>query len=325
MYEENDLPQRVRGETSYAKGQSLRGRDASVLSGPVAPLPFSARDSARSAQDYQPIQPFSGSRVSPGGHEASRRIVIAATPKGGSGKTFFLVNLADWLAEKNVRFISCDTDWSSGTLTRFQPGSRFVSVQEGDGMAEILRALDEVDLVLVDGSAAVIPDLLAWIESINPAADRVRGDIAITLVSTIEEDKDTVFQAGELRRRFGTKVDWLVVRTLKTGPATEIYDNSKTRQELLRQGAGEITIPRLPWNLLSIMQRTSQSLSGMLQDKGLSLLERHRLRSYQERLFEQFSAVEPVLLPRVRPQLASVNHQGGVRGSSRPRIAPEEV
>jgi hypothetical protein len=321
MYEENDLPQRVRSETSYAKGQSLRGRESSVLSGSAAPPPFSARDSARSAQDYQPIQPFAGLRAASGGREASRRIVIAATPKGGSGKTFFLVNLADWLTERNIRFVSCDTDWSSGTLTRFQPGSRFVAVQDGDGMAGILHALDEVDLVLVDGSAAVIPDLLTWMESL----DRVGGDIAITLVCTIEEDKDTVFQAGELRRRFGTKVDWLVVRTLKTGPATEIYDNSKTRQELLRQGAGEITIPRLPWNLLSIMQRTSQSLSGMLQDKGLSLLERHRLRSYQERLFEQLSAVEPVLLPRVRPQLSSVANQSGVRGSARPRIAPEEV
>ena len=141
----------------------------------------------------------------------------------------------------------------------------------------------------------------------------------------VEEDKDTVFQAGELCRRLGASVDWLIVRSLKTSPATEIYDNSKTRQELLRLGAGEITIARLPWNLLSIMQRTSKSLSGLLQDKSLSLLERHRLRSYQERLFEQFAAMESVLLPRVNPHAGAGAHAGAGKGSARPRIAPEEV
>jgi len=141
----------------------------------------------------------------------------------------------------------------------------------------------------------------------------------------VEEDKDTIFQAGELCRRFGANVEWLVVRTLKTGPATEIYDNSKTRQELLRLGAGEITIARLPWNLLSIMQRTSKSLSGMMQDKSLSLLERHRLRSYQERLFEQFAAMEPVLLPRLNPRAGAAGRHGNDKGAIRPRIAPEEV
>ncbi|MFZ4779830.1 MAG: hypothetical protein ACOYM3_31105, partial [Terrimicrobiaceae bacterium] len=141
----------------------------------------------------------------------------------------------------------------------------------------------------------------------------------------VEEDKDTVFQAGELCRRLGASVDWLVVRSLKTSPATEIYDNSKTRQELLRLGAGEITIARLPWNLLSIMQRTSKSLSGLMQDKSLSLLERHRLRSYQERLFEQFAAMEAVLLPRVNPHAGAGTHAGAGKGSVRPRIAPEEV
>jgi len=120
-------------------------------------------------------------------------------------------------------------------------------------------------------------------------------------------------------------VDWLIVRSLKTSPATEIYDNSKTRQELLRLGAGEITIARLPWNLLSIMQRTSKSLSGLLQDKSLSLLERHRLRSYQERLFEQFAAMESVLLPRVNPHAGTGAQAGAGKGSARPRIAPEEV
>jgi hypothetical protein len=290
------------------------------------PPRFASRESARSQQgDYPPVAPSSAARAAFTERPVSRRIVVAATPKGGVGKSFFLINLADWLAEKNLRAVTFDTDWSSGTLTRFQPETRFLTAADGEGFQEILTAMDEADLVLVDGSPASIPELVEWIGGDGLAGDKSPGAVGVTFVCFVEEDKDTVFQAGELCRRLGASVDWLVVRSLKTSPATEIYDNSKTRQELLRLGAGEITIARLPWNLLSIMQRTSKPLSGLLQDKSLSLLERHRLRSYQERLFEQFAAMESVLLPLVNPHAGAGAHAGAGKGSVRPRIAPEQV
>ncbi len=303
----------TRNRTFRGAGQSNFGR-------------FASRETARTQQgDYPPVLPSSTTRTAFTDRPVSRRIVIAATPKGGVGKSFFLINLADWLAEKNVRAQAFDTDWSSGTLTRFQPDTRFLTASDGEGFQEILNAMEEADLILIDGSHASIPELVDWIGNNGLTGDRSLGEVGVTFVCMVEEDKDTVFQAGELCRRLGASVDWLVVRSLKTSPATEIYDNSKTRQELLRLGAGEITIARLPWNLLSIMQRTSKSLSGLLQDKSLSLLERHRLRSYQERLFEQFSAMESVLLPRVNPQAGPGAHAGAGKGSVRPRIAPEEV
>lgn len=301
-------------------------RGGGLRPAPGAASRFAGRESVtRGGQDYPPVQPASGARTAGfGGRPAGRRLLITSTAKGGVGKTFFLINLSDWLAEKNVRSIAFDTDWASGTLTRFQPESRFVSVEQGEGFQEILQAFEDVDLVLVDGSSAAIPELLEWLEAAHLTREG-GGDVGVTLAVMVEEDKDTVFQAGELCRRFGANVDWLAVRTLKTGPATEIYDGSKTRQELLRLGAGEITVPRLPWNLLSIMQRTSKSLSGMMQDKSLSLLERHRLRSYQEKLFEQFEAVEAVILPRLNPRVGVGGAFGAGKGTVRPRIAPEEV
>lgn len=287
---------------------------------------FASRESARTQQgDYPPVLPSTTARAAFTERPVSRRIIVAATSKGGVGKSFFLINLADWLEEKGVRAVAFDTDWSSGTLTRYQPETRFLTTSDGEGFQEILNAMDEADLVLVDGSPASIPEIVDWIGNNGLAGDKSLGEIGVTFVCLVEEDKDTVFQAGELCRRLGASVDWLVVRSLKTSPATEIYDNSKTRQELLRLGAGEITIARLPWNLLSIMQRTSKSLSGLLQDKSLSLLERHRLRSYQERLFEQFVAMESVLLPRLNTHAAAGSLSGSGKGSVRPRIAPEEV
>jgi len=312
-------------ETGFSMSDPLRTH-APRGSGQAPFGRFASRESARSQQgDYPPILPSSSARAAFSKHPVSRRLIIAATPKGGVGKSFFLINLADWLAEKNLRAMAFDTDWSSATLTRFQPETRFLSLTNGEGFQEILQGMEDADLILVDGSAASIPELVDWVGNNGATGSPSLGEVGVTFVCFVEEDKDTVFQAGELCRRLGASVDWLIVRSLKTSPATEIYDNSKTRQELLRLGAGEITVARLPWNLLSIMQRTSKSLSGLLLDKSLSLLERHRLRSYQERLFEQFAAMESVLLPRLNPHAGAGSLSGDEKGSVRPRIAPEEV
>ena len=91
----------------------------------------------------------------------------------------------------------------------------------------------------------------------------------ITMIIMIEEDKDTVFQAGEIVRRLGDRVDWLVVKNHKTCSTSEIYDNSKARQELQKLGAVEITMERVPWSLLATIQKTSRSLSSLVLDESL--------------------------------------------------------
>ena len=75
---------------------------------------FASRESARSQQgDYPPVLPSSTARNAFTERPVSRRIIIAATPKGGVGKSFFLINLADWLVEKNLSAQCFDTDWFS--------------------------------------------------------------------------------------------------------------------------------------------------------------------------------------------------------------------
>jgi hypothetical protein len=121
------------------------------------------------------------------------------------------------------------------------------------------------------------------------------------LVVIIEEDKETVFQAGQAAKRVGNNADWLVVRNLKTSPVTEIYDGSNARKELLALGAREITIERLPWNLNSMLQKSSKSINGLIRDESVFFLERQRLRSYQQRMFEEFAGARDVLLPDSSP------------------------
>ena len=255
-----------------------------------------------------------------------RRLLISATCKGGVGKSFFFVNLADWLVELDQAFLFFDSDACNGTLTRFLPDSRFLDLRESDeGSGTLLEALGEAEVVAWDAMGPMQQYLPDWLDQTLLKKDAPPAGFRSTLILMIEEDKDAVFQAGEVARRLGDRVDWLVVKNLKTCSTTEIYDNSKARQELLRLGAVEITMERVPWSLLATIQRTSRTLSSLVLDESLPFLERQRLRTFQRRFFEQLETARHYLLPsRVieEPEIRRDNQPSPV---SRPRVAPEEV
>lgn len=252
------------------------------------------------------------------------RLLINATCKGGVGKSFFLINLADWFTELDQPFVYFDSDSCNGTLTRFLPETRFLNPQSsGDVSEDLLGALQETEVVAWDALGPLQQYLPDWLDQSLLKKEDMQGFRA-TLVLIVEEDKDAVFQAGEVARRIGDRADWLVVKNLKTCSTTEIYDNSKARQELLRLGAVEITMERVPWSLLAMIQRTSRTLSSLVIDESLPFLERQRLRTFQRRFFEQLELARPFLLP-LRQDARQAPREKQKPDGHRPRVAPEEV
>jgi len=252
------------------------------------------------------------------------RFLISATCKGGVGKSFFLINLADWYAELDQKFVFFDSDFCNGTLTRFLPESRFLNLHNPQEIgAEVQDTLAMSEIVGWDALGPLQQDLPEWLEH-EFLGEATNASFRITMIVMIEEDKDTVFQAGELARRLGDKVDWLVVKNHKTCSTSEIYDNSKARQELLKLGAVEITMERVPWSLLATIQKTSRSLSSLVLDESLPFLERQRLRTFQRRFFEQLETARDFLLP-TRITIKAAPSAGAKTSTGRPRVAPEEV
>lgn len=252
-----------------------------------------------------------------------RRFLISATGKGGVGKTFFLINLADWYTELDQQFTFIDSDMCNGTLTRFFPESRFVDLQKPDEAArDLLEIVEQSEVAAWDALGPIQQFFPEWAEE---SLLEEKSDFRITVILMIEEDKDTVFQAGELCRRLGDRVDWLVVRNHKTCSTSEIYDNSKARQELQKLGAVEITMERVPWSLLATIQKTSRGLSSLVLDESLPFLERQRLRTFQRRFFEQLETARDILLPTRLSHQHTSRTPAQKTSVARPRVAPEEV
>jgi hypothetical protein len=260
----------------------------------------------------------------------TKRLVLPATSKGGVGKSFLTINLCEWYRNQQVPFVAFDPDWCNSSLTRFYSDAEFIDISEAVHLDNVIRAFERSDLVITDGVGSMQSKFIDWMEETRVFEMRQDLSLDITMLVIIEEDKETVYQAGQAVQRIGSNANWLVVRNLKTSPVTEIYDNSNARRSLLELGAKEITVERLPWNLTSIIQKSSKSIGALIEDESIFFLERQRLHSYQQRLFDEFTSVRDYLLPgslllepkhAVRPEPTPA----GPMPLSRPRVPPEEV
>lgn len=229
--------------------------------------------------------------------EESKRLVMVAMDKGGVGKSFFSILFVQWLRENKQNFLAFDPDYQNSTLTRFVPDAQFLDIRHSENLDRIIEVMSDASLVIVDGVGSQQRIFLDWLEETNLLTLREGMRLELTLVVIVEEDKDTVHQAGEAVTRIGDTVDWLVVKNQKTMSSSRIYDQSRARQELEAAKAREVTIPKLPDHLVLHLQQNSQTITGALDSNELFLIDRQRMLNYRREIFRQFDAHRDILLP----------------------------
>jgi len=228
--------------------------------------------------------------------EKPKRLILVAMDKGGVGKSFFTILLTQWLHARKRDFLAFDPDYHNSTLTRFVPESQFLDIRHSENLDRIIEVMQEHPLVLVDGVGSQQRIFLDWLEETNLLQLRHAMKLELTLVLIVEEDKDTVHQAGEAVNRIGNQVDWLVVKNCKSMTSTRIYDQSKARKELQRCGAKEMTMPKMTDHLVVSLQQHSWTIDKALEGDRLFLIDRQRLVDYRKLIFSHFEANQSILL-----------------------------
>lgn len=226
-----------------------------------------------------------------------KRLAMVAMDKGGVGKSFFVILLTQWLAMRKQRHLAFDPDYQNSTLTRYVPEAQFLDTRHSENLDRIVEVMEECPMVVVDGVGSQQRIFLDWLEETNLLSLRHGMGLSLTLILIIEEDKDTVHQAGEAVARIGHAADWLVVRNQKNSGAHRIYDHSKARRELLACGAREITLPKLAEHLVFELQRESFTMTQALESNRFWLIDRQRLVNYQRAVYSQLDANQDILLP----------------------------
>src|SRR5271170_4501331 len=97
---------------------------------------------------------------------ASKRLIIIAGAKGGSGKSFTTTILYAWLKARKIRTVAIDGDNENSTLTRFLPDSKFIDMREQTAIDSVLSPItaEEAEVVLLDSRAATSEEMVQWLK-----------------------------------------------------------------------------------------------------------------------------------------------------------------
>jgi len=228
----------------------------------------------------------------------TKRLILILNGKGGVGKSFFAVNLVQYLEDHEIFYWAADTDNENSTLKRFHSEVDFIDLQETTEMDRILLALDSHQLVIVDCRAASTDVFLDYFTEIDIFSVLGELDTELTVVSPINHEADSLEQLRVITETLGEACQYLIVRNESHSSQFRLYDESKIRKKLLKDfSATELTLSKMQDWLVIALNEANLTASAASQATQFSLLDRQRLKVWARQFGEQIETALPKLLP----------------------------
>jgi len=215
--------------------------------------------------------------------------------KGGVGKSVVARVLAQYFIDNNIPFLGFDTDRSHGSLLRFYTGyASPVVVDSYESLDAIIEAAIEQPekRILVDLAAQTHDPLAKWMDE-SGVLDMV-GDAGITLHywHVMDSGKDSVDLLQKLFKRFGTRLNYVLVLNQLRGDKFDIFEKSDAKQEALELNARMVTLKRLHEPVIAKIDAGSTSFwaaknKTAMDASGLGLLERQRVKMWLKHAYEE--------------------------------------
>jgi hypothetical protein len=124
--------------------------------------------------------------------------------------------------------------------------------------------------------------------------------VSLTIVSPINHENDSLKQLQVLSERIGNHCNYVVVKNQLFSEQFIIYEKSKTRTRLLKElGAREIEMPKLHDWLVVGLNQTGCTIAAALRSASFSLMDRQRLKNWQQLFYKQLDSVRTLLAPNV--------------------------
>jgi hypothetical protein len=230
-----------------------------------------------------------------------KRLDLILNGKGGVGKSFFAINLVQYLKDQSLEHIAIDTDNENSTLKRFHPEATFVDLSKPTAIDAVFSALDSQSLVLVDCRAASTDIFLDYFTELN-VFDLLRElGASLTLISPVNHEPDSVRQLQLLTERLGDDANYVIVKNHSFSEQFAIYEQSKTRNRLLNGlGGKEIEMPKLQDWLVVGLNQAGCTITPALRHSQFSVMDRQRLKNWQRKFNEQLELARDLLLPQAR-------------------------
>jgi len=229
-----------------------------------------------------------------------KQINLVINGKGGVGKSFFAVNLVQYLKDRGTSLLAIDTDNENSTLKRFHSEATFVNITKPQSLDAMFSSLESNSLLVVDCRAASTDIFLNYFDELNVLDMLAQMDVSLTVVSPINHENDSLKQLQVLSDRIGDHCNYVVVKNQSFSEQFIIYEKSKTRAHLLKElGAKEIEMPKLQDWLVVGLNQTGCTISAALRSASFSVMDRQRLKNWQQRFYEQLDSLRTLLAPNL--------------------------
>lgn len=227
-----------------------------------------------------------------------KQLNLILNGKGGVGKSFFAINLVQFLKDKSIPFVACDSDNENSTLKRFHPDAEFINLSQSRSLDDMFRALERTDLVIVDCRAASTDVFLRYFAAIDVAAVLRALDARLTLLMPVNHEADSLDQVQRVVEAMADHARFVIIRNQVHAESFALYDQSQVRVRLLKKSeAREITMTRMEEWLVESLNRFNLTITAAAKNESFYLLDRQRLVTWQRRLYEQIESAADLLLP----------------------------
>lgn len=231
-----------------------------------------------------------------------KQIDVILNGKGGVGKSFFATNFVQYLKDRQQPHVAIDSDNENSTLLRFHREAEFINLEDKQGIDAIFPALERAPLVVVDCRAASTDIFLQYFAEVKVFEILQTLDTGLTVVSPVNHEADSVEQVKIVAEALGNRCRYVVVKNQAHSEHFTIYEKSKTRSRLVDELAGrELVMPRLYDWLVTGLNQTNLTITAAIQHPEFSLVDRQRLKNWQEKFYAQIDRTRDALLPTAEP------------------------
>lgn len=226
-----------------------------------------------------------------------KQINLVINGKGGVGKSFFAVNLVQYLKNCGVAHCAIDSDHENSTLKRFHPEAEFINLEHRREIDRVFTTAETCDLLVIDCRAASTDLFIDFFEEVGLNEVLRSLDARLTIVCPVNHEADSVGQLRILSDALRDGCAWVVVKNQAHSDTFKIYDHSKTRRHVVDVlNAREIAMPRMYDWLVTALNEHNATVTAALTHPAFTLLDRQRLKTWQTRFYRQLYRAADLLL-----------------------------
>ena len=217
--------------------------------------------------------------------------------KGGVGKSLMSRVLAQYLIDRQMPFLGFDTDRSHGALMRFYAGyASPVTVDKIESLDAIVEAaVDQPGRrILVDLAAQTHDALATWMEDAGVLSLAEELGMKLFYWHVMDTGKDSVDLLRRLLDRFGTGVQYVLVRNQVRGTDFGTLEQSGEQARAIGLGAHVVALKRLHEGAIQKIDNASSSFWKAKSDKdggGLGLMDRQRVKIWLRDVYREIDEV----------------------------------